>query len=418
MQEITAVILAGGIGKRFAPLTINKTLLPMFGKPLLQHCFEFLQSVGFKKIIIASNQANLDWISQYSHPDLQIQTHLQEEPLGMGDALLTLKDVIKDQQILVMNALDLVDRSLFENLAKVIPSSEAVVTGIKMDKYFPGGYLQVEGDRVISVVEKPGEGNEPSKLVNLVFHYFRNPEKFLSILENTHSDQDDQYEKALTTFMQQQIVKYSEYEGYWQTIKHSHMVLNYMDALLSHRLEQYISPSAKVSPLAVIEGKVFIDDDAVVQEQAVIKGPAYIGKRAVVGTHSLVRSSCIEEGTGTGFGSEVARSYIGPGCMLHHNFIGDSILESKVNPSYGTCTANWRFDNKAVEVKLPDGKQPTNREKFGAIIGDQAFLGINCSIMPGVTIGQKAFIYPGTIVHSPVPAHSTVKMIQQQEERK
>ena len=104
--------------------------------------------------------------------------------------------------------------------------------------------------------------------------------------------------------------------------------------------------------------------------------------------------------------------------MLHHNFIGDSILESKVNPSYGTCTANWRFDNKAVEVKLPDGKQPTNREKFGAIIGDQAFLGINCSIMPGVTIGQKAFIYPGTIVHSPVPAHSTVKMIQQQEERK
>ena len=38
--------------------------------------------------------------------------------------------------------------------------------------YFPGGYLTLEGGRVTSVVEKPGAGNEPSDLVNLVAHVF------------------------------------------------------------------------------------------------------------------------------------------------------------------------------------------------------------------------------------------------------
>jgi len=408
MKEVTAVILAGGVGKRFAPLTINKTLLPMFGKPLLQHALEFLQKVGFKKVIIAGNQENLDWISQYKH-HVKIQTQLQEEPLGMGDAMLALKDLIGDQQILVMNALDLVDASLFKNLQAIIPSAESVVTGIKVKKYFLGGYLQVKDGRVVSIVEKPGEGNEPSDLVNLVFHYFRHPQQFISMLEKTKTDQDDQYEKALAQFMQQEVVKHVEYNGYWQPLKHSNMVLDYMESMFAHRLEKYIAPSAMIAPSAVIEGNVYIDDNAIIQENAVIKGPVYIGKSATVGTGSLVRSSCVESGAVIGFGSEVARSYIGPKCMLHHNFIGDSILESDVNPSYGTCTANWRFDNKYVDVKLPSGKLTTGREKFGAIIAKKAFLGINCSIMPGVTIGEGAIIYPGQVVHASVAAHSVIK---------
>ncbi|MDP4011652.1 MAG: hypothetical protein Q8P72_05510, partial [Candidatus Roizmanbacteria bacterium] len=132
------------------------------------------------------------------------------------------------------------------------------------------------------------------------------------------------------------------------------------------------------------------------------KGPAYIGRGVKIGNHALVRQSSIEEGSVVGFGSEVVRSYVGPGCMLHHNFVGDCVLESNVNPSWGTTFANWRLDNNDIRTKIEDEEIDSGRKKIGAIVADGAFLGVNCSVMPGVTIGANAKIYPGKLVTSAV----------------
>ena len=41
-------------------------------------------------------------------------------------------------------------------------------------------------------------------------------------------------------------------------------------------------------------------------------------------------------------------------------------------------------------------------------IGDGAFLGINCVILPGVTVGERAFVGAGAVVTKDVPANSVV----------
>ena len=52
-----AVILAGGYGTRLRPLTLTrpKSMLPLAGKPILQHIIEFLVKYGFDEIFITTN---------------------------------------------------------------------------------------------------------------------------------------------------------------------------------------------------------------------------------------------------------------------------------------------------------------------------------------------------------------------------
>lgn len=413
MKKPLVVILAGGVGTRFEPLATNKTLIPFLGQPLLQHLLEMIEDAGFEEVLIATNSENETWLKQYTTTKMVIQTRLQEKPLGMADAMLKLEEAIGDLPILVMNAADIIDPSFFDTLLKEAQKSYAYITGMKVRSHFIGGYLKVDGDRVMEIVERPAKGSEPSDMVNLVFHYFSQPTDFFQYLKTTEAKGDDHYERALSAMMKEKQVICIPYDGSWQKLKFSHYVLDMMNLFFKQLFlgssKSFFAKSAQVSKNAVIEGPVYVDEGAEIQDFAVVKGPAYIGRNVVVGSHSLVRQSMIEENSVIGFGSEVARSYIGPRCMLHHNFIGDSILEADVNPSYGTCTANLRLDNGFVKVKLPGKVVETQRTKLGTIIAKGAFLGINCSIMPGVTIGKNARVFPHKVITQAVEADKTLK---------
>ncbi len=407
MKKPLVVILAGGIGKSFKPLTINKTLIPILGKPMLQHTIEMVESAGFHEALIITNRDNEEWLASYQPFNITLRTNIVK-PTGMGDALLQTEHEIGNNPILVINACDVIDPAFLKVLQQKTYNSYAYITGLETESYFPGGYIRMEGTRTTGLVEKPGEGNEPSNLLNLVFHYFSEPQDFFGFLKKTPTT-DDQYEKALNDLMQQRHIDVVPYDGPWKKIKYSHHVLDMTQILLQLRNNNHIARSAYVSPKAVIEGNVVVDENAHIDAFAVIKGPAYIGKNAKVGNHALVRQSTIEAHSVVGFGTEVARSYVGPNCMLHKNFIGDSVLESDINPSWGTTLANWRLDQAPIHMSLPDEQILTEKTKLGAILAKGAFLGVNCSVMPGVTIGKNAKIYPGKVVMEPVKDEEVVK---------
>lgn len=195
-------------------------------------------------------------------------------------------------------------------------------------------------------MEKPGAGNQPSKYINLVFHYFANPDRSIELLSQTTSQSDDHYEQALATLLKEEVVHFMPYTDYRQALKQPHMLLELTQVLLEHRLPA-VSPriaktelSAEISDSATKEGPVAFGTGVRVEAGAVIKGPVYLGDSVIVGTQSLVRDSIVESGSVIGYASEVARSYVGPESKLHHNFIGDSVLEAHVNPSWGTTLAN------------------------------------------------------------------------------
>lgn len=403
MKKPIFVVLAGGIGKNFTPLVTNKSIFPFFGKPLIAHTLDMIQIAGAKQAVIVCNSENQKIIQELSSKNLSVKTIIQNEAIGQADAiLLTSKLIPNDQPIIIINAVDLINPSFLKNFLKKATDNYAQILGMKVDEYFLGGYLKIDQDRVISIIEKPARGQEPSDIANLFFHYFSKPQDLFALL-NKQNGVDDAYERALDELMRSREVKFMIYEGYWQKLKQAHHVLDMTKLFLKYKLKNKIDKLAKIDKTARIEGPVQIEAGVKIEAGAVIKGPAYIGTNVIVGNHCLIRNSIIEAGSIIGFGSEVARSYVGTNCSLHHNFIGDSVLEAEVNPSYGTCTANLRFDKTNVKMRLAseNGEDiliETNKDKLGAIIAKGVFLGINCSILPGITIGAKANAMPGSVI--------------------
>ena len=388
MEKPLFIILAGGIGKRFYPFETDKTLFPFCGKSIIEHLIFQLESAGVQKALVVTNPTNHE-IIQKLNTKIDLSCHMLHKPTGMGDAVLSVKNQISNQPCVIINAVDLFEPSLFKSLLSQV-SDTPLLVGKEIQNYFPGGYLVTKGKTVTSIIEKPAPGTEPSNVINLVVHYFPEPKIFIDELEKIQSDRDDTYEQALLQLMNKKTVGFIPYSGSWVSLKYGYHVLDTMQFFLS-QTSPFCSKTAQIHPSAHISGNVYIDEDAEVQEGAVIKGPTYIGKGVKVGPLCFVRQSIVEEKAVIGFGSEVARSYVGPRCMLHHNFIGDSVLEAEVNPSWGTCTANLRIDKKRVRIKLKDGSwHDTNREKLGSLMGKGTFLKINSSLMPGTILSEKS----------------------------
>jgi bifunctional UDP-N-acetylglucosamine pyrophosphorylase/glucosamine-1-phosphate N-acetyltransferase len=98
---------------------------------------------------------------------------------------------------------------------------------------------------------------------------------------------------------------------------------------------------------------------------------------------------------------------------MHACRVLDSIFAPGVNFSAGCTTANLRIDKGFVMGMVKGQKINTGRNKLGAIIGENAFLGVDVMTMPGVKIGEGAQVGPGTHIHHDVQNHQRVYVKQE-----
>ena len=93
-MSIKGVILAGGNGTRLLPLTraVNKHLLPIGGKTMLQHCVEKMVSARIKDIMVVTGGEHLGGIAEFLGSgkdfDCNVTYRVQEEAGGIAQALL------------------------------------------------------------------------------------------------------------------------------------------------------------------------------------------------------------------------------------------------------------------------------------------------------------------------------------------
>ena len=98
---------------------------------------------------------------------------------------------------------------------------------------------------------------------------------------------------------------------------------------------------------------------------------------------------------------------------MHACRVLDSVFAPGVNFSAGCTTANLRIDRGDVPSYIKGQKLSSGRNKFGAVIGQGAFLGVDVMTMPGVKIGEGAQIGPGTHVHRDVKDRARVYVKQE-----
>ncbi len=190
----TALILCGGKGTRLRPITyeIPKALVPVHGKPLIEHLFDLLKKYGVNDIVLSVGHMKEKIISEkdsWSRLGLNISFVEEGKPLGTGGPLRLARNrltktfiVSNGDELKNINVID-----MYESHKKNRALATIALTTVKDPSRY--GVARLEGNRIIEFVEKPRKDKAPSNLINAGFYLLepevidRIPKKGFSMLE-------------------------------------------------------------------------------------------------------------------------------------------------------------------------------------------------------------------------------------------
>jgi UTP--glucose-1-phosphate uridylyltransferase len=196
----TAVIPAAGLGTRFLPVTksVPKELMPILDKPMLQYVVEEAAEAGFERVVIVTAKGK-ESIASYFQPQESLERHLldtgaadmaekvraasnladvsfviQEQPLGLGHAVLTAEEAVGGEPFAVILPDDIVDNTpgVLSQMLNVREEHGGGVVSVEpvpwemVRNYGVVDAAQVSGrvHRIKSLVEKPAREDAPSNL--------------------------------------------------------------------------------------------------------------------------------------------------------------------------------------------------------------------------------------------------------------
>jgi len=420
------VILAGGIGKRIAPLGINKpkAMFQIMGKPLIHHVLDLIVNAAINAdeviIVIAPGENPIrEYVESKSEWSFSIKFAMQEQPLGQANALVQARPAVKGD-FLVLNANDIYDPSLLKDLSALGEKQSLHIGLVGREVSNPNDYGVMAFDargRLNCVIEKPPLGKEPSNIAVLGLYYF-SPDIWKALESTPRGETDDQLERAYQKLIEVGGGGYIKYDSYFASYKFPWHLLTISDILLREKCMRRTSEEAIISPLAHIEGNVIIESGARVLEFAVLRGPAYIGKNNIIGNGVLLRGG-VSLGTGcvVGYGTEISHSIFGNDCWMHKNFIGDSIISDNCSFGAGTITANLRFDEKSVKVGIADKRVSSGMDHFGIIMAEDCRTGCNAVLSPGTKIGPNSIVGPNVTLREDLPPNKMVTLIKESYRR-
>lgn len=250
MLEICkAVIPAAGWGTRFLPITksIPKEMLPLADKPLIQHIVEEAVASNIKQIIVITSSAKIA-IEEYFNQNLALESVLQQkgetellegvqrvsklasisfvrqdQPLGLGHAILATKEIMGNEPFAVFLPDDIFDTDppLMKQMIDVYQRYTGSVIALRqVAKEDTGRYGIVKTDqvtehvyRILDMVEKPAPEEAPSNLA-IMGRYVLTPEIFEALLDTQPGTGGEiQLTDGLELLLKQQAIYGYEFDG-------------------------------------------------------------------------------------------------------------------------------------------------------------------------------------------------------------
>lgn len=194
-----AIILAGGLGKRLRPLTdsMPKCMVPINGRPMLQHNIDLLKRHTQGKIIVSCGYM---WEVIKKHYGSSLVYAVEEEPLGTAGAIKNALEHVEGHEFFVINADDMTNVD-FTKLAST-GSNATVVSLLKS----PFGVVEIEDGKIRQFKEKPVLPHYVSTGIYMLNKGVKFPEKGsleLDILPKLASKNE---------------LKAFKHDGYWVTV--------------------------------------------------------------------------------------------------------------------------------------------------------------------------------------------------------
>lgn len=402
-----AVILAAGESSRFWPLNRrHKSLVKIMGKPLIWYTLQELHKSEIKDILIVQSPIRdiEEELRRYPFPQMHIQYIIQPEAKGMGDALWHARDLLKGPFLVLLPERVDSDEIIGRLLMVKKTGGDGALAGCYTDQPHLFGMMRLEGERILEIVEKPKQGQEPSRVAAMGL-YLLDP-AFFAEYEKVPRSQND-FEDALSSYMKIHEVKLALFEQNFFVLKYPWHLFGIEQYLFKKHLKEYIDETAIIPRNVIFEGSVYVGENVKIFENAVIKGPCYIGDNVIIGNNAILREYVnLEKNVLIGAAAEVTRSIFQEGSQTHSGFFGDSIFGRKSSIGAGSVTANVRLDRQEVRASVNGEKIETRLNSFGCIIGENTNIGVHCSCMPGVFIGSDCFVGPHSAVFENVDDHT------------
>lgn len=373
---IRAVILAAGEGARLRPLTqtLPKPMIRVANRPIVAYAVESLVSNGITDITIVVGY-HREKLQRYFGAGeawgARLRFVFQELLLGTGHALAQVD--FRDDDVIVMGGDNLVDERIIRDLMAADDGLRMVVQRSKTPSKY--GVVTLDKDRVARIEEKPREYQ--SETVNTGIYYFS---------RGFQANLDERIRRGLggLSYVLEDLIREGRTvravasEGLWRDAVYPWDLLDINDALVRRQVggaggtETHAGKGTVLRPSTSVIGPALVGQGCVLESGVAIGPTTSIGDNVTIGANSVVENCILMDDV-----------RIGPGSVIRNSIIAEGVtLGPRFTALAGPC-----------ESRAEDGWHAL--DDFGCVIGSDARLGGNVTVVPGVTIGAGANVGSG-----------------------
>jgi len=408
-------VLAGGLGTRMKSQT-PKHFHQLLGRRMVDWVVEAARGIDADPLIVVTSP-------EWAHELDGIQTAVQAEPRGTGDALASAREALEcvDGDLLVLSGdAPVISEDVLRALLETHRREGAAATVLSFRPPDPREYGRVirDGNGAVKAIVEAGDAS-PEELavgeVNSSIYVFATDRVWPALEQlDTANEQGELYlTDAVRALVEngQHVAAYVAPDPVEAEGVNTRAELAAAAAALRDRINEAhmlagvtivdphttwiepdveIEPDAEIHPFTVVRGKSKIGAGAVVGPHAVVVD-AEIGPGATVGPFCYLRPGThLDRGAKAGTFVEIKNSRIGAGAKVPHlSYIGDADVGEETNIGAGAITANYR-------PELGPGK-------FRTEIGRNVHTGSDNVFVAPVTIGDNAWVAAGSVVTKSVP---------------
>ena len=168
-----AVILAGGLGTRLRPVTGEhpKPMVPLLGRPMMEHIVELLRENGYTKICAALHYRAGEIMAHFGDGrkfGVELEYRIETENLGTAGSVKNCRDFYKDEDFLVISGDAACDYDLGVLMQAHRAHGAAATLALSAEKTpLRYGLAVTDSDgRIRSFIEKPAWPQVVTDLVN------------------------------------------------------------------------------------------------------------------------------------------------------------------------------------------------------------------------------------------------------------
>lgn len=435
-MSLSVVILAAGKGTRMRS-TLPKVLHSIADKPMVSHVIDSARQLGAVNIYVVfgfGGEVLKATLTEENKGD-DLTFIEQKEQLGTGHAVDQASPFLKDDEdvLVLYGDVPLTKVSTLESLLEAKPENGMSLLTVYLAN--PTGYGRIVrvDDEVVGIVEQ--KDAEPEQLlineVNTGILYAKGSDlkRWLSGLSNDNA----QGEYYLTDIIaaahsEGKVIATAhpdteiEVEGANNRVQLAALERAYQARLAEELMVEgaslrdpsridirgslKIGTEVSIDINCIFEGDVTlannvkigancilkncsIGDNVEIKPNSIIEG-ASISENCSAGPFARIRpGSIMNENSHVGNFVEMKKTTLGEGSKAGHlTYLGDALIGKNVNVGAGTITCNYDGVNKSQ-----------------TIIGDNAFIGSNSSLVAPVSIGDLATVGAGSVVAKTVEEH-------------